>query len=103
MKTVYRINGEVVSRAKFLKKRGTFGKPAVSRAWEKPMACEALAVDPLEVKFERQLDAEQGLNVQYNRDGAPIFTSRSERNAYVRAKGFYDRNAGYGDVCPVNR
>lgn len=103
----YTIDGESVSEAEYLKRMKAKGKlegiPSVARAWEKPMVCEALAVDPLEVKYEKQLDREQGLSVNYNEHGCPIFESRKQRNDYVRAKGYFDKNAGYGDVCPQNR
>lgn len=106
-KTKYRLDGKEVTKAVFMRAMKARGKaegvPFTSRAWEQPQACEALGVQPDHVKFERQLDAEAGLNVNYTPDGRPVFTSRRERNAYIRAKGYYDRNAGYGDVSPLNR
>lgn len=106
-KTTYTIDGERVSEQEYLKRMKAKGKldgvPYVSRAWERPLESEALAVDPRHVHFEQQLDAEVGLRVGYDQHGRPVFTSREQRNEYVRAKGYFDNNAGYGDVAPVNR
>jgi hypothetical protein len=38
-----------------------------------------------------------------NSHGAPVFYSRIAYNEYKRAHGYYDRQAGYGDVSPRNR
>lgn len=106
-KTTYKIDGTEVSEKQYLKimkQRGKLdGVPHCNRAWDKEMTCEALAVQPHHVKFERQIDAEQGINVRYDRNGCPVFENRKQRNDYIRKKGYFDRNAGYGDVQPVNR
>lgn len=106
-KTTYVIDGERVSEEEYTKRMKAKGKwggtPYASRAWEKPLVSEALAVQAEHVPFERQLDAELGLTVDYAPDGSPVFTSRQQRNEYVRAKGYFDKNAGYGDVSPLYR
>jgi hypothetical protein len=106
-KSTYTIDGERVSEEEYLKRMKAKGKlegaPYVSRAWEKPLESEALAVDPRHVEFEKQIDAEQGLRVDYDGHGRPVFTSRQQRNEYVRAKGYFDNNASYGDVAPRNK
>lgn len=76
-----------------------------ANAWSKPLQCEALAVDPRHIKFQKQLDAERGLgDVEYNQQtGAPVFHSQSRYNDYKRAYGYYDRNCGYSGVPPQHR
>lgn len=76
------------------------GNPLPERkagAWAKPKACDTLAVEPEHVQFEKQLDQEQGLgDVEYNREGAPVFYSQGKYDEYVRAKGYVNKTSGRG-------
>lgn len=74
-----------------------------NRAWTKPLVCEALGVQPQQIEEFRKFDQENGLgDVEYNKDGNPVFYSRKSYNEYKRIHGYCDRNAGYGDVAPRN-
>lgn len=73
------------------------GKPRKAGAWAKPKHCEALAVEPEHVPYERQLDQEQGLgDVEYDKSGAPVFYSQGKYDAYVKAKGYVNKTSGRG-------
>lgn len=66
--------------------------------WEK-LASDALAVHPKQIKAAMEDAKTKGLGeVEFNsQDGRPIFHSRGARNAYLRAYGYFDKDAGYGD------
>jgi hypothetical protein len=100
-RVIHKIDGEEVSEKEFLKRRKFKpGAPLVSGAWKKPLHCEALAVEPEEVEKQREFDQRLGLgDVEYDREGCPVFQSRASYNRYKRAYGYYDRSAGYGDVA----
>jgi hypothetical protein len=84
-------------------KRGKAADTAASR-FSTGLHCEALGVDPRDVKWQRMEDEEVGIkNQEYDPHGAPVFYSRTAYNEYKRAHGYYDRNAGFGDVAPRNR
>lgn len=63
----------------------------------KPIISDALAVHPDQVQ-EAILDAEtKGVPTDFLPDGRPILRTRQHRAAYLKAYGFFDRQAGYGD------
>lgn len=73
-----------------------------NRFFDKPVVADlALQVEPEHVEFQKQIDRENGLgDVEYTPAGAPVFRSRKAFNDYKRAYGYFDRNAGFGDVMP---
>ena len=98
----YRINGIPVTREQFVNyKPGQLLQPAATPqlrkagAWTSPKHCEALAVDPEDIPFERQIDQEQGLgDVEYNpKTGSPVFYSPGKYDEYVRAKGYVNKSS----------
>lgn len=70
------------------------GRLRKAGAWAQPKHCEALAVDPDEVKWEKMLDQEQGLgDVEYDKNGCPVFYSPGKYDEYVRAKGYVNKSS----------
>jgi hypothetical protein len=63
----------------------------------KPLISDALAVHPRQIKEAREDAIKKGVPVDFTADGRPKFTSRQQRSAYLRAYGFFDKSAGYGD------
>lgn len=71
------------------------------RGW--PLVSDALGVDPTQTQEAIESARAKGVPTEFTPRGQPVFTSRAHRNAYCRAYGFFDRNAGYGDAAPRNR
>lgn len=73
------------------------GIPGASASWKKPLHSDALAVHPKQIEEARR-DAEvRGVAVDFDRHGRPVFNSRQERNRYLKAYSYFDRDGGYGD------
>jgi hypothetical protein len=67
-------------------------------AW-KPLASDALAVHPNQVKQATEDAKKKGVAVEFMPDGRPVFTSREQRKRYCQMYGFFDKAAGYGDAA----
>ena len=98
-KATYWIDGVQVSVKKFSK---LFYKPVEGGTGEslvgwKPLASDALAVHPKKVKEAREDAIKKGVPTDFLADGRPVFRTRQHRASYLKAYGFFDRNAGYGD------
>ena len=66
----------------------------------KPLASDAMAVHPKQVKEAREDAIKKGVPVDFLEDGRPVFTSRKQRADYLKAYGFHDRDACYSDPAP---
>jgi hypothetical protein len=66
--------------------------------WSRPIDSYALAVHPTQVQEAMQDAAKKGVHTEFLPDGRPRFKSRNHRKQYMRAYGFFDRDAGYGDA-----
>lgn len=65
-------------------------------AW--PMRSDAAGVHPSQASEASEEMARLGVPTRFDSDtGQAIFESRAHRRAFLRAKGMYDRNGGYGD------
>lgn len=64
----------------------------------KPIVSDALGVHPHQVNEAREDAMKKGVPTDFTPTGEPILRSREHRKAYMRAYGFYDRDAGYGDA-----
>jgi hypothetical protein len=63
-----------------------------------PMKSDAAGVHPSQSKEAYEHSVSVGVPTQFDpRTGQAIFTDRSHRKRYLAARGFIDRNAGYGD------
>ena len=64
----------------------------------KPIESIALEVHTSQVDEMMDHAKKHGVPTEFNREtGAPIFTSRSHRRAYLKMEGVHDRQGGYGD------
>lgn len=63
----------------------------------KPIQSEALAVHPRQVAGAREDAIKKGVPTDFLPDGRPVLRTRQHRAEYLRAYGFFDRDAGYGD------
>lgn len=65
-------------------------------AW--PMKSDACGVHPEQIGDAYRQSVSLGVPTQFDqRTGQAIFTDRIHRKRYLAARGFHDRNAGYGD------
>jgi hypothetical protein len=88
--------GEKTYRQAFPKK--PFAACGYQADWKKPMLCDALAVHPRQVKEAIADAAKKGVPTNFLPDGRAEFESRQQYNAYMKAYGYYNRDAGYGDT-----
>ena len=70
-------------------------------AW--PKSSDALAVEPGGAKEAYEASVEMGVPTQFDeRTGKGTFTSQGHMNNYMKAFGYCDNDAGYGQVAPKN-
>ncbi len=97
------IDGKRVSRKTLLKRYPkAFEDPDLkfklsSLVGWKPLVSDALAVHPRQIAEARADAAKKGVPTDFMPDGRPILRTRQHRAAYLKAYGFFDRSAGYGD------
>lgn len=77
-------------------------KASTQFAYSRPVLSDALAVHPKQVKEAIEDARKRGVPTEFAPDGRPLIRSRQHRNAYLRAYGFHDRDAGYSDPAPGN-
>jgi hypothetical protein len=72
--------------------------PAQSGCASWPMKSDAAGVHPSQAGEAYQHSVSLGVPTTFDqRTGQAIFTDRAHRKRYLAARGFIDRNAGYGD------
>jgi hypothetical protein len=101
MKIGYRINGKVVSRKEFMRKKrtGGSGAPMMNRAYEKPLKSVSAGCHSTQVaEFNAHLERAGIQGARYSSDGTLEFTSRRARNEVCRLRGLIDQDASYGDA-----
>jgi|HubBroStandDraft_2_1064218.scaffolds.fasta_scaffold639216_1 hypothetical protein len=101
-KTRYLIDGQEVTREVFEESfpDKPLGDGTGLIGWN-PLASESLAVNPKQIAAAKEDAQKKGLGqVEFTKDGRPIFESRAKRAAYMNAYGYFDRNGGYGDAQP---
>lgn len=70
--------------------------PQTSSCW--PMMSDAAGVHPEQCGKAYEESVRIGAPTRFHPEtGQAIFESRGHRRAYLRAKGMFDRNGGYGD------
>ena len=63
-----------------------------------PMKSDACGVHPNDAVKASKSAAKMGVPTSFDSNtGQAIFQSRSHRAQYMKARGFHDRNGGYGD------
>tara|TARA_R110002020_G_scaffold60572_4_gene163959 strand:+ start:684 stop:1058 length:375 start_codon:yes stop_codon:yes gene_type:complete len=63
-----------------------------------PMKSDAAGVHPDQIGEARKEAKRFGVPTNFDgKTGQAIFSSRAHRAQYLKAKGFHDRNGGYGD------
>jgi hypothetical protein len=65
-----------------------------------PITSDALSVHPKQVKEAMEDAAKKGVPTDFLPDGRPILRTRQHRAEYLKAYGYYDRDAGYSDPAP---
>jgi hypothetical protein len=65
-----------------------------------PFYSDALAVHPSQIKDAVKFYKSRGISVEFSKDGRPKMNDRNHRARILRARGLFDRNAGYGDTSP---
>lgn len=98
---------EISADAAERKKPIEFGLPRNHPNWRNasgtwPMASDTFGCSDIEaVKIDQKLLAEKGVKTEYDAEYRPIFTSRAHKKAHLRALGYADPDAGYGDAEPL--
>lgn len=68
-----------------------------------PMWSMAMGVQPNQAAEAEAEAARLGVPTTFSREtGDCRFDNRAHRKKYLKATGYYDRNAGYGDPTPEN-
>ena len=63
-----------------------------------PMKSDAAGVHPDQIRDARKESTRFGVPTDFDKKtGQAIFNNRSHRARYLKAKGYFDRNGGYGD------
>jgi sugar/nucleoside kinase (ribokinase family) len=62
-----------------------------------PMTSIALGVHPAQVGDAVAEAKRKGVPTEFLPDGRPILRDRAHRRAYMKALGYFDRDAGYSD------
>jgi hypothetical protein len=99
--TRYYLDGEEVSERKY-RRRHPARKEAPTLVTFKRQKSVALAVHPTQRGEATEDAAKKGVPTEFTPDGCPVFVSRDHRKKYMRAYGYFDRDAGYGDAAPLH-
>jgi len=65
--------------------------------WATGLVSEAAGCSVDNIPAERIFNQKHGINPDYTKDGAVIFTSRGQRKKFNKAHGLIDKSGGYGD------
>jgi len=69
-----------------------------------PKESYALGSDPESIPEEMAEDRRLGIRyTEYSAEGCPIFRDKAHEREYVEKRGYYFRNAGYGDPTPKEK
>jgi hypothetical protein len=105
MAVTYKVNGKEMTPEEFRAGGGKIHELAEGtvaldslKAW--PVHSDALGVHPTQVKDAVAFYKSKGVHVEFDRACRLIMRDRAHRNEVLRASGFHDRNAGYGDRAP---
>lgn len=84
-----------------------FGLPRSRSEWHNatcwPIHSETMACsDADRVREEQGQLAMHGVTTDYDEHFRPIWTSQSHKKRHLRALGYADGDAGYGDAAPLN-
>jgi hypothetical protein len=60
---------------------------------------DALGVLPSQVREFQEWYGRRGVKTEFNAQGQMVFRSRGNRNAVLKATGWRDNDAGYGDYA----
>lgn len=98
-KSIREVNGVIKDKGRSLV-RDFCGEHAGFRTtggnW--PMRSDAAGVHPSQCGKAYEQSVAMGVPTQFDKEtGQAIFENRSQRKAFLAAKGMYDRNGGYGD------
>ena len=68
-----------------------------------PVVSHGLACHPDQVsEFNQALKAEGYTGIEYKPDGMCIVSSKKQGKKYMKDRGLYNRDAGYGEATPDN-
>ena len=74
-----------------------------ANGWSTGMHSESASIHSSQVGEFRDDAKKHGFTgVEFDKIGNVRFTSREQRSRYLRHRGLYDRDAGYGDATPRN-
>ena len=65
-----------------------------------PIVSDAMGVSEEQIPEAQAILKQHGVHTDYTPDGRPVLRDRAHRKAHMKALGFYDRSAGFGDQAP---
>jgi hypothetical protein len=74
-----------------------FGSTRTSEPGAWPMESEAAGVHPDQVPEAVAAASAHGVPTEFTRDGCAVFRDRAHRAKYLKAFGYFDKDAGYRD------
>lgn len=95
----YRLNGEAVTKAEFMKdtKGMAGGAPMVGNHKGWPRVSQAAGVHPSQRHEAAAHAASMGVPTEINTDGDVVFRDRKHQTKFLKAHGMRDNDGGYSD------
>lgn len=72
-----------------------------SKGW--PMTSSNLNANPDNMGDVQKMYKRAGITCNHDKNGDAILESRGHRNQVLKARGMFDRDAGFGDVTPKTK
>lgn len=96
-KVMYEVLGSLMTEAEFdAAFSPTAPEPTSLIGW-KDIHSEALAYHPDQIAEAHEHLKKLDVDTHIDPQGRPVFTSRQQRAKFLKANGYFDRDAGYGD------
>jgi hypothetical protein len=93
MTVVYKINGEEVTREKFVKDSKGAGNVRMPYSPSRVIVSEAAAVHPKDRKEASDHARKHGFAIDFDHHGRPRFTSHRQQKAYLKTIGMYNKDS----------
>lgn len=96
VKQIYKIDGDVVSKAEFERRsRVTEGVSTFRSTAKWPIQCVSMGGTVADIPKLQEALARAGVTAEISRDGDPIAKSQKHQNAIAKALGFRNKDRYY--------
>jgi len=93
MTVVYKINGEEVTREKFIKNPRGMGRIRRSYESRQVIKSEGAAVHPRDREAAMDHARRHGFAIDFDGDGRPHFTSHTQQKKYLKTIGMHNNDS----------